>query len=258
MEGFVAPTAHQHTDDNTRDQMSTRDRVVAFFIAPARFFEDICGSPAIEINWRVPIMVFLVVTLLLRQFMLANPGLLAQMQTKITEEIDTAITSSQMSPQEAEQARTFATPGSAPFELFLAFLMIAVVPLLLFALSLIYWLLGRLGMNSDAPFRKVVELVGITFFVNTIEGIVTAGLMLATRSITATPSLALFTPSLDPESSMFLALTLANPFRVWDLALMSFGLAELFQRDLPKVAVIVFSLWIAWSAATVMVGIRLS
>jgi hypothetical protein len=238
--------------------MSTHDRVVAFFTAPARFFEDVCDSPAIEINWRIPIMVFLVVTLLLRQLMLTNPALVGQMQTKITEEITTAITSSQLSQQEAEQARTFATPGSGPFEIFLTFLMVIAVPLLLFILSLVYWMLGRTSMNSNAPFTKVVELVGITFYVNTIEGIVTALLMFATRSITATPSLALFAPSLDPDSSTFLALTMVNPFRIWDLALMSFGLSRLFQRDLPKVMVIVFALWAVWSAATIMVGIRLS
>jgi hypothetical protein len=238
--------------------MSTRDRVIAFFTAPSQLLEEICDSPLIEINWRFPLMVFLVVTLLMRQLMLTDPVLLAQMQTKITQEIDTAITSSQMSQQEADQTRAFATPGSAPFEIFLGFLMVIAVVLLLFGLSLIYWLLGRLGMNSDAPFIKVVELVSVTFFVNTVEGIVTAGLMLVTRSVTATPSLALFAPGLDPESSTFLALTLANPFRVWDLALMSIGLSYLFQRDLPKVAVIVFALWIVWSVATVLVGIRLA
>ena len=39
---------------------------------------------------------------------------------------------------------------------------------------------------------------------------------------------------------------------------MSFGLSRLFQRDLPKVLVIVFALWIVWSAATILVGIRLA
>lgn len=238
--------------------MSTRDRVIAFFTAPSQLLEEICDSSLVEINWRFPLMVFLLATLLMRQLMLTDPVLLAQMQTKITQEIDTAITSSQMSQQEADQTRAFATPGSAPFEIFLGFLMVIAVVLLLFGLSLIYWLLGRLGMNSDAPFIKVVELVSITFFINTIEGIVTAGLMIATRSITATPSLALFFPGLDPESSSFLALTLVNPFRVWDLSLMSIGLSYLYQRDLPKVAVIVFALWIVWSIATVLVGIRLA
>jgi hypothetical protein len=238
--------------------MSTREKVIGFFTAPSQLLGDICESPLVEINWRFPLLVFLVVTLALRQWMLADPVLLTQMQTKIAQEIDTAITSSQMSQQEAEQTRTFATPGSAPFEIFLGFLMVIAVVLLLFGLSLIYWLLGRLGMNSDAPFIKVVELVSITFFVNTIEGVVTAGLMVATHSITATPSLAVFVPGLDPESTTFLALTMANPFRVWDLALTSIGLSYLFQRDLPKVAVIVFALWIVWSVATVLVGIRLA
>jgi hypothetical protein len=136
--------------------------------------------------------------------------------------------------------------------------MAVAVPLLLFGLSLIYWLLGRVSMNSHAPFTKVVEVVGITFFVNIIEGIVTGILMYALNSITATPSLALFVHNFDPGNSTHLALSLANPFRIWDLSLLSFGLSRLFQRDLAKVLVIVFALWIVWSAATILVGIRLA
>ena len=33
---------------------------------------------------------------------------------------------------------------------------------------------------------------------------------------------------------------------------------DIFQRDLAKVAVIVFTLWTVWSAATIIVGIRLA
>jgi hypothetical protein len=241
-----------------KERMSARDRVVAFFTAPGQFFADICDSPYIEINWRIPITAFVLVTLLLRQFMLTNPGLMAQMESKIGQELSTAVTTGQMSQEEVDQARAFARPGSAIFEIFLAILMAVAVPLLLFGLSLIYWLLGRVSMNSHAPFTKVVEVVGITFFVNIIEGIVTGILMYALNSITATPSLALFVHNFDPGNSTHLALSLANPFRIWDLSLLSFGLSRLFQRDLAKVLVIVFALWIVWSAATILVGIRLA
>ena len=237
--------------------MSARDRVVAFFTAPGQFFDDICGSPSIQINWRIPVMAFLLITLLVRQIMLTSPGLVAQMEAKIDQELTTAVTTGQMSQEEAEQARTFAQPGTAVFEIFLAILMGMAVPLLLFGLSLIYWLLGRVSMNSHAPFTKVVEVVGITFFVNCGEGIVTGLLMYTLNSITASPSLALFVPHFDPNNSMHLALSLANPFRVWDLSILSIGLSRLFQRDLPKVLVIVFTLWIVWSTATILVGIRL-
>ena len=94
--------------------MSTRERLIAFFIAPARFCADICDSPYIEINWRIPVTVFVAVTLILRQIMLTNPALVGQMQAKITDEINAAVTTSQMSQEEADQARTFATPGSTP------------------------------------------------------------------------------------------------------------------------------------------------
>jgi hypothetical protein len=38
-----------------------------------------------------------------------------------------------------------------------------------------------------------------------------------------------------------------NVFTFWTLGVTSIGLSRLFQKDLPKVLVLVFALWILWT-----------
>jgi hypothetical protein len=102
----------------------------------------------------------------------------------------------------------------------------------LFLISLIYWLLGKWGMKGKAPFMKVVEVIGLTFFISIAESIVTTILMYVMDSITATPSLGAFVSNFDFTDKLHMALAKVNIFTFWDLSIVSIGL-PLFQ-DLSK------------------------
>jgi membrane associated rhomboid family serine protease len=43
-------------------------------------------------------------------------------------------------------------------------------------------------------------------------------------------------------------------FTFWELSVLSLGLSSLFQRDFPKVFVLVFAIWILWSAFMLLTG----
>ena len=102
---------------------------------------------------------------------------------------------------------------------------------------------------------KVIEVVGLTYIVGTIESITATVLMLVTESIYATPSLALLVlPEFDVENWLHLALSKLNPFTLWILYLTSLGLSLLYMRDFPKVLVLILSLWFLWTLMTLLVG----
>ena len=81
--------------------------------------------------------------------------------------------------------------------------------------------------------------------------------MLAMDSIYATPSLGIFISNFDIENKGDLALAKINVFTFWNLSVVSVGLSKLFQRDFPKVLVLVFAVWILWSLVTLFSGFRL-
>jgi hypothetical protein len=102
-------------------------------------------------------------------------------------------------------------------------------------------------MKATSPYMKVVEVVGLTFFIATLESVVTTILAIGMNTMFASPSLALLISDFSVENRMHLLAASMNVFTFWTLAVTSIGLARLFQKDLPKVLVLVFALWILWT-----------
>jgi len=71
-------------------------------------------------------------------------------------------------------------------------------------------------MNGTAPYPKVVEVIGLTFFISTLESIVTALLQYATNSIFMTPSLAAFVSDFDLQNKFHLVMSKINIFTFWE------------------------------------------
>ena len=110
-------------------------------------------------------------------------------------------------------------------------------------------------MGARAPFMKIVEVVGLTSTVRALETLATLVCVLLSGSILATPSAALLLGTFDPESALEFALSRLNPFTFWILGLTALGLAELFERDFPKVLVLIGALWFLWNLLTLLLTV---
>jgi hypothetical protein len=102
-------------------------------------------------------------------------------------------------------------------------------------------------MKANVPYMKVVEVVGLTFFISMIESVVTTILAIGMSSMFASPSLALFVSDFSIENKLHLLAASVNVFTFWTLGVTGIGLARLFQKDTPKVLVLVFALWVLWT-----------
>jgi hypothetical protein len=97
-------------------------------------------------------------------------------------------------------------------------------------------------------------VVGLTFLIGAVESIVTTVMAIGLDSLHAGPNLAVFVQNFDIANKIHVALAKVNLFTIWSLIVTSIGLSKIFQRDLPKVLVLVFSLWILWTILTVSTG----
>jgi hypothetical protein len=97
-------------------------------------------------------------------------------------------------------------------------------------------------------------VIGLTLLIAAAESIVTTVMAIGLDSIHAGPSLAVFVKDFDLNNKLHVTLSKVNVFTIWSLLVTGIGLSKLFQRDLPKVLVLVFALWILWSAFTVFTG----
>lgn len=235
------------------------EKVTNIFASPGELFENVRLTGPTASNWLLPLILLIIVALAMSQLVLSNPSLRDQMGSIIKKSMEESVQSGRMTQEQADQAyEQFASPTSTMAMIIRFVATILGIPIVLFVVALAYWLLGKWGMRATAPYMKVVEVVGLTFFIGILESIVNTIMIFLMDSIFASPSLALIVlQNFDIQNKLHMALGKVNIFTIWSLAVTSIGLSKLFQRDFPKVAVLVFALWIVWCVFSILTGIRL-
>lgn len=245
--------------------MSFTEKITDIFSSPGELFDNVRDTPPTASNWLVPLLIFVVVAFAMSQVMMHNPSLLDQLKDQIHQNMEKkfqeAIQQGKMTPEQADQARqqaeAFSNPASPIFVAFQAGALIVMTPIALFVISLLYWLLGKSIIKAQAPYMKVVEVVGLVFFITILESIVTTIMVIGLDSLHASPSLALAVlGSFSTDNKLHVALSKINAFTIWNLVVVSIGLGHLFRRDVPKVMALVFALWILWVVFTLLTGIN--
>lgn len=247
----------QHTPDQPVQPMSFSEKLVNIFASPGELFENVRLTEKTTSSWLIPWIIFTAAAIIMGQLVMNNASLVDQIGATIKKGFDKQVQEGEMSQEQADQTyEQFAKPGSTMFTLFQIGGTVFGSFAILFILALLYWLIGKSAMKATAPYAKVLEVVGLTFFIGTLEQIVTTLLMIAMDSIHATPSLGIFVSDFDTENKLHVGMAKINAFTFWNLSVLSVGLGRLFQRDVPKVLVLVFAVWILWSLVTLFTGVQ--
>ena len=247
----------QHTPAEQVKPMSLMERLTNVFAAPGELYENVRLAPKTTSNWLVPWIIFAVVAVIMGQVMMSNPSLTDQLGAVIRQKLEKQVQEGKMPSEQADRAFEFTRPGSMTFTITRIAGSVVGPLIALFVLGLIYWALGKSVMKAQSPYMKVVEVVGLTFLIGALEQIVTTLLMFLFDSIFASPSLALFVSNFNLENKLHVILSKINIFTFWSMAVLSIGLSKLFQRDFPKVLVLVLVLWVIWVVVSVFAGIQL-
>jgi hypothetical protein len=242
--------------------MSFTEKLVNVFASPGELFENVRLTPSSPSNWVIPLVIMIVVAIGMQQIIMSNPSLVEQTKALIakatTESLDKAVQEGKITPEQAEQQRERAESFTNPSSTFAIAMRIGgtviALPAMLFVIGLVYWLLGKTAMHASSPYMKVIEVVGLTLLISSVESIVTTAMAIGLDSIHAGPNLAVFVQNYAPGNKLHAALSKVNVFTIWSLIVTGIGLSKLFLRDLPKVLVLVFALWILWTALTVFAG----
>jgi hypothetical protein len=232
--------------------MSLSDKLVGVFASPSELYDNVRQTPPTSSNWLIPTLILIVVGVVMAYLMTSNPTLSDQMKRMASEQMEKGLTkqlaSGKITQEQANQARDQMSGMGATGALIFTYVSAILGPFFaLFLGGLVFWLLGKGVMKATSPYMKVVEVVGLTFFIATLESVVTTILCIGMNSIFASPSLALLISDFSIENKMHLLAASMNVFTFWTLAVTSIGLARLFQKDVPKVLVLVFALWILWT-----------
>lgn len=230
-------------------------RLLAVVTAPVRLFEELADLPPDRIHWILPPLLYVLCAVACMAVIVAQPGPAAQL-AEITEkdfvpQLNAYVSEGTITADQAAAIRTFITPGSTGFILLQIAGTTAVTILVVALLSTLLWLLTRSALGRTAPFRKVLEVSGLSFVIGILERLVTTALVVITGSLFATPGPGVFFVHA-PDGRLFLALSSINLFTLWEIGVLSAGLAALTGRDLPKVFVLLLALWVLWTLVMVL------
>jgi hypothetical protein len=238
--------------------MSFTDKVAGIFASPGDVYEQVRLAPPAASNWVIPTLLLIVLSIAAMLLVTKDPVLMDQMMAPQREALAKAVQEGRITQDVADRQAEM-MGASSPF--FLIGLLVG-TPISIFAIlflfSFVFWLLGKLAMKSTAPFMKVVEVYGLTFYISVLGVLVTAALRFALGAFHASPSLALFALPFDVHNKLHMALSMVNIFTIWGLVVTSIGLAKLFQRDFPKVLVLIFAIWILLSIVLIVIGIPMA
>ncbi len=247
--------------------MSFTEKLTNVFTAPGELFDNVRDTPPTASNWLVPLAIFIVIAIAMQQIIFHNPALVDQLKVQMTQKMekqfDEQIKAGKMSPEEAtrarEQAESITNPASPFFIALTIGSLLIFTPLVLFAIALVYWLMGKSIMKAQAPYMKVVEVIGLVLFIGILESIVTTIMSVGLENLHATPSLGLAVLSdFSTDNKLHMLLSKVNVFTIWSLIVTSIGLGHLFRRDVPKVMALVFALWVLWIVFALLTGISFS
>jgi len=248
----------QQTAPEQVTPMSFTETLTNIFASPGELFDNVRLTGTRIANWLVPLIVFVAVIILMNQIVIHNTSLADQLGAAIKKSMSQQVQSGKMTQEQMDQVYdTYARPGSTMSTIFTVGGVIIVMPIILLLVSLVYWLVGKSAMHATAPYEKVLEVAGLILYIGVLETLITTVMMFAMDSIHATPSLALFVSNFDPDNKLDVLLSKINVFTFWVIGVTGVGLSKLFQRDFPKVLVLVLALWALWTAVIVMAGIKI-
>lgn len=209
-------------------------KLAGIFTSPNRTFQELDKRPA----WITPFLIMLVIAVL--SVSLLMPLI---MQNTIKE----MSKNQEVTQQQIEMmARVLpiSTVGSA----------ILMIPVWLFALSGILYLVGSVILGGDTTFKKLLAINSWSMLIMGLSSIVTVPLALVRQNMFISLSLSLILPTESIGSRLFVLLSQFNFFTIWYLIVLAIGFGTVYKFTTGKAITAMAVLWVIWVAFVVAIG----
>jgi Yip1 domain len=236
-------------------EMSFSDKLMNVFSAPGELFDDVAKSEKQTSNWSVPLIIAIVVSIIFVLVVFSQAPIQDQMRDQQEKSFQKRIDSGKMTQEQADQAAAMIPKAGSPMFMIIGCVFAAAgAAVVLFGFTLAFWLVGKWGFKSSAPYSKALEVVGLSMYIYVLGSIITLLLVVAMGSLYATPSLALAVSQYDPTNALHKLLSSISVFTFWFLIVISIGLGKIFSVSTGKALAGVGVLWVLFTAASVLLS----
>ena len=236
--------------------MSLGGRLLNVFATPGDVFQEVKNSAASTANWLIPALILIAVSWVAAWLIFSQDSIRHQLSEITDQAIQKQIDKSQMSEQQAEQARAMGEKWAGISSKIAAGLAPLVAGFVTpFFWGLILWLVGAKILKGNLPYMKAVEVVGLANMVSVLDVVVKTLLIVGLGNLYAAPSLVLLVREFDPQNTVHSLLAIVNVMTFWLLAVRALGLARLSGASFTKAALWVFGIWAAYTGLFIGLGV---
>lgn len=111
---------------------------------------------------------------------------------------------------------------------------------------------GNIVLGGRSSFKNIFTITCYTGLIGVLESIVKIPLIISKQTINVQTSLALFLSPETSDSVLYRLMAKFDVFALWQIALLSIGLAILYNFSIKKTASVVVGAWIIWIAVSIL------
>ena len=115
----------------------------------------------------------------------------------------------------------------------------------LFFSALILWMIAKFAFRAELRYMQFVEVTGLAMMIEALGLVISMGLACAYGSLLATPGPILLVGQIEVGNRIHSSLSALNVITLWQMGVMSVGMARLCGTTWIKSALWLFGIWAA-------------
>ncbi len=237
-------------------EMSLSDKFVGILSSPGEVYQSIVGTEPKTSNWAIPLVLAMIVGLIFTFVVFSQPPIQDQLADAQMKAMQKSVADGKMTQEQMETAmeNNPAKPGSPMFLIFGAVGVLIASAVTLFAYSGVYLIAGKVALKGTASYSKILEVVGMSFYVSAVAGLLSIVIVVAMGSLYASLSPALLITDFDPMNKEHKLMAAFNLLEFWGMYVIGVGLSKVWNTSLGKSIGVVGGVWLVWTLIKVFAG----
>lgn len=225
-------------------ELSHSDKIAGIFTEPAKTFETTAKFPLRTVDWILPILLLLILSIISQFILFNNPEISYQMQQKQREAVQKMVDEGKITQEQADRQSQFMSGSAMVIIRSASTLIFGFIFYLI--ITGVYFLFCKFALKGDGNYVSALVANGLTAYIAMLQIILaTAASILMGKWIQDISITSLI--GMDKSSIGGWLLSFIDVITIWSFAVLSIGLAKMFKsKTTGKYFILVFGLWFIW------------
>jgi Yip1 domain. len=160
----------------------------------------------------------------------------------------------EMTQEQMEQTKEM-TESSIMVTIFGSVTAVIYLSVAMFGIPLVFWLVVKLFFKANAPYKKILEIYGLSSVIGIVNAVITLLLINLFVSIIATPGASLLLiGNFEPGNFSHSLIASLNFLTIWQMAIFGIGLAKISNKSAGTGIGTSLGIWVIWIIIVSFIG----